>query len=107
MRDAAYVPPPAHLVRDLLTDLEAFANEDIKIPPLVMCALLHYQFETIHPYLDGNGRIGRLLIILYLCQKQVLPAPLLYLSAYLERNREEYFIANSTHCTRRATGIAG
>jgi Fic family protein len=91
VRDAAYVPPPAHLVRDLLSDFEAFANAEIKIPPLVTCAMLHYQFETIHPYLDGNGRIGRLLIILYLCQKQVLPAPLLYLSAYFERNREEYY----------------
>ncbi len=91
VRDASFVPPPPHLVRDLLGDLEAFANADLKIPPLITSAMLHYQFETIHPYLDGNGRIGRLLIILYLCQKQVLPVPLLYLSAYFERNRAAYY----------------
>ena len=91
VRTATFVPPPAQFVRDMLTHLELFVNADIKIPPLVVCAMLHSQFETIHPYLDGNGRIGRLLIILYLRHKRVLPAPLLYLSAYLERNRSEYY----------------
>ena len=61
------------------------------MPPLVRCALMHYQFEAIHPYPDGNGRIGRLLVVLFPCASGVLPTPLLYLSAYFERNREEYY----------------
>ena len=89
--EAHFVPPPAESVRDLLLDLERFVNEDPEMPPLIQCALMHYQFETIHPYFDGNGRIGRLLIVLFLCAKKVLPTPLLYLSAYLERNREAYY----------------
>jgi Fic family protein len=89
--DARFIPAPADLVRDLLTDLEVFLNEDLEMPPLVRCALMHYQFEAIHPYFDGNGRIGRLLIVLYLCAARVLPTPLLYLSAYLERNRQQYY----------------
>jgi Fic family protein len=89
--EARFVPPPPHLVRDLMEDLERFANENLKLPPLVQCALLHYQFETIHPYLDGNGRTGRLLITLFLCFKGMLPKPLLYLSAYFERNRQLYY----------------
>jgi Fic family protein len=91
LEEARFVPPPAEYVRDLLTDWELFLNEDIEMPPLVQCALMHYQFETIHPYLDGNGRIGRLLITLFLCAKEVLPTPLLYLSAYFERRRDEYY----------------
>ena len=89
--DARFVPAPPDQVRDLLTDLEVFLNEDLEMPPLVRCALMHYQFETIHPYFDGNGRVGRLLIVLYLCAANVLPTPLLYLSAYLERNRQQYY----------------
>ena len=88
--DARFIPPPASLAPDLLADWERFLNTDLEMPPLVRCALMHYQFEAIHPYLDGNGRIGRLLIILFLCAEGVLPAPLLYLSAYFERNRDEY-----------------
>jgi Fic family protein len=88
--DARYIPPPPELVPELMSDWEKFANGTEEMPPLVRCALMHYQFEAIHPYLDGNGRIGRLLIILFLCQKQVLPTPLLYLSAYFEKNRDEY-----------------
>ncbi|MBI2171812.1 MAG: Fic family protein [Chloroflexi bacterium] len=91
IEEARYVPPPADVVRDLLLDWERFANEDTLLPPLIACAMVHYQFEAIHPYLDGNGRVGRLLIILFLCAKGVLPAPLLYLSAYFERHREEYY----------------
>lgn len=88
---STYIPPPPSRVRDLLTDWESFVNEDPRMPPLVQCALMHYQFEAIHPYLDGNGRIGRLLIPLFLCAKAVLPTPLLYLSAYFERGRgDEY-----------------
>ncbi len=90
--DARFVPPPADLVRDLMLDWEKFVNEDIPtMPPLIQCALLHYQFEVIHPYLDGNGRLGRSLIMLFLCAKKILPTPLLYLSAYFERNRSLYY----------------
>ena len=89
--DARYIPPPPDAVWDGIGDLERFANEDLAIPPLVACGMLHYQFEAIHPYFDGNGRIGRLLIILYLCAKKVLPTPLLYMSAYFERDRSQYY----------------
>ena len=91
IEEANYGPPPAPLIRDLLQDLEAFVNFDSKLPPLVQCALMHYQFEAIHPYIDGNGRIGRLLIVLFLCAKGILPQPFLYLSAYFEKDRETYY----------------
>lgn len=91
IQDARFIPPPANRVLETLGDWERFANEPVEFPPLVQCALLHYQFEAIHPYLDGNGRIGRLLIILFLCAQGVLPTPLLYLSAYFERDRQEYY----------------
>jgi Fic family protein len=91
IRDALFVPPPAELVRDLLWDLEGFLNEDLVMPPLVQCALMHHQFETIHPYLDGNGRLGRLLITLLLSAREVMPTPLLYLSAFFERRRNDYY----------------
>ena len=91
IQEARFVPPPASLVPDLLSDWERFVNDDVEMPPLVQCALMHYQFEAIHPYFDGNGRIGRLLIILFLCVKDVLPKPLLYLSDYFDRNRGDYY----------------
>ena len=91
IEDARFIPPPGHLVAEAMADLERFINKNLEVPPLVQCALIHYQFEAIHPYLDGNGRIGRLLIALFLGAKQVLPTPLLYLSAYFERNRQEYY----------------
>ena len=92
IQQARFVPPPAHMLRDLIYDIEEFVNDaGLLIPPLVMCGMLHYQFETIHPYADGNGRIGRLLIILFLHGRSVLPAPLLYLSAYFERDRARYY----------------
>ena len=91
IEDARYVPPPGPLVRDLLQDWEGFINSDSMLPPLIQCAMMHYQFEAIHPYLDGNGRIGRLLIVLFLCAKGVLTQPLLYLSAYFERDRDAYY----------------
>ena len=91
IEEARYVPPPADLVRDLLFDWERFVNECDTLRPLFQCAMMHYQFEAIHPYLDGNGRIGRLLITLFLCAKKILPTPLLYLSAYFERDRSAYY----------------
>ena len=91
IEEARYIPPPANLLRDLLADWELFVNDRAKVPPLVKCALMHYQFEAIHPYPDGNGRIGRLLVVLFLCASKILETPLLYLSAYFERDREEYY----------------
>ena len=87
--EARFVPPPPSYVRDLMLDWEHFVNETGNLPPLIQCALMHYQFEAIHPYLDGNGRVGRLLIVLFLCAKQVLSTPLLYLSVYFESNRDQ------------------
>ncbi|MEU8631616.1 Fic family protein [Amycolatopsis sp. NPDC048633] len=92
IEDAQYVAPlPSH-IPDLLTDWENFVNDPAsKLPVLVRCALMHYQFETIHPFLDGNGRIGRLLIGIMLVNEQRLTRPLLYLSGYLENHRSEYY----------------
>lgn len=92
--NARYVPPPAHEVLGAMGALEKFLHNDpVKTPVLVKAALAHAQFETIHPFLDGNGRVGRLLITLLLCteEQQVMSRPLLYLSLYLKRNREEYY----------------
>ena len=89
--EARFVPPPPSYVRDLMLDWEHFVNETGNLPPLIQCALMHYQFEAIHPYLDSNGRVGRLLIVLFLCAKQVLSTPLLYLSVYFESNRDQYY----------------
>jgi Fic family protein len=91
--EARFVPAPPDQIRDLMSDLERFLNEPSELPPLVRCALAHYQFETIHPYFDGNGRLGRLLITLVLCEQRVLSQPLLYLSAFFERNRDRYYDA--------------
>lgn len=88
---AVFVPPLPDRLPDLLADWERFLHEDLAYPLLVKCALLHYQFETIHPFLDGNGRLGRLLMVFYLVQQGALPLPVLYLSAYLERNRRQYY----------------
>jgi Fic family protein len=88
--NALFVPPPVDLLEEALDDFELFLHQDIQLPILVRCALAHYQFETIHPFVDGNGRLGRLLIIFYLVERGVIPQPLLYLSAYFERNRDEY-----------------
>lgn len=90
--NARFVPPIADDVPELMSDLERFAhNADLHLPPLLKVALMHYQFETIHPFLDGNGRIGRLMVPLYLVSQNILKQPVLYLSDYLERNREEYY----------------
>ncbi len=91
IEEARFIPPPPSYVRDQLEDLERFVNERGEMPPLIQCALMHYQFEAIHPYLDGNGRIGRLLITLFLCERKVLSIPMLYLSAYFERDRDKYY----------------
>lgn len=90
LQNATYIPPAPDVLMDCLGEWEKFlhnANE----PPLVQAGLLHYQFEAIHPFLDGNGRVGRLLIILFLIERKVLAAPLLYLSAFFEATRREYY----------------
>ena len=89
--DAVYVPPPPDEVMSLLEDLVSFILEKDRLPPLIKIALIHAQFESIHPYLDGNGRMGRLLITYYLYWKNILSKPLLYLSVYLKKNRGEYY----------------
>lgn len=92
--NAYFVPPHQDDIADLLTDLEKFwHNDSIFVPHLIKCAITHYQFETIHPFCDGNGRIGRLLIPLYLISFKLLDKPSLYMSAYLEKNRNEYYEA--------------
>ena len=88
---AIFVPPPQDQVVRLVGELEKFINKNDSIHPLIKCALIHYQFETIHPFLDGNGRIGRLLIDLFLYWKQVIEKPLLYISLFFKLHRQEYF----------------
>lgn len=89
---AVYVPPPHTEIANLLTDFEMFINnEEVDTPDLIKIAILHYQFESIHPFLDGNGRIGRLLILLYIQSKGMLEKSCLYISDYIERNKDEYY----------------
>jgi len=87
---ASYIPPPPGEVQPCLAKWEKFLHESA-LPPLVTIALAHYQFEAIHPFLDGNGRVGRLLITLFLIERQILPTPLLYLSAFFEASRRDYY----------------
>ncbi|MGH7440056.1 MAG: Fic family protein [Polyangiaceae bacterium] len=89
--NAAFVPPPPHALGDALGAFEKYLHADDALPPLVRAGLLHVQFETIHPYLDGNGRIGRLLVTLLLEHWKLLTRPLLYLSLFLKRHRDEYY----------------
>ncbi|WP_299867487.1 Fic family protein [uncultured Hoeflea sp.] len=91
LKNAAFVPPHHEHVSDLMSDMERFLHdEDIMTPPLIKIAIAHYQFETIHPFLDGNGRLGRLMISLYLASEGLLSKPALYLSDYFERNKTAY-----------------
>ncbi|MBP6059827.1 MAG: Fic family protein [Candidatus Saccharicenans sp.] len=89
--EALYVPPSVDEMNEALASLEKYLNRKDNLPPLIRVGLVHYQFEAIHPFIDGNGRIGRLLIILLLCAWDILPQPLLYLSPYFESNRQAYY----------------
>ena len=91
IRDAEFVPPPPHEMLSALDNLEKFLHDSTSFPVLVHCGLAHAQFETIHPFFDGNGRVGRLLITLLLCERRVLRRPLLYLSCYLKAHRAQYY----------------
>ena len=91
LKNARYIPPNLEDMENAMSDLEKYINADDGTAPLVKAALLHYQFETIHPFLDGNGRVGRLLITLFLLEKKVLTVPALYISYFLKCNRLEYY----------------
>ncbi|MDW7662028.1 MAG: Fic family protein [Bacillota bacterium] len=91
IRNARYIPPNVEDMNDALYTLESFINEDQELDPFIKIGLIHYQFETIHPFLDGNGRVGRLLILLFLIEKRILSHEVLYISYFLKRNRYEYY----------------
>lgn len=91
LKDARYIPPNPEDMMNAMSDLEKYINENTEYDPLVRAALIHYQFETIHPFLDGNGRIGRLLILLYLMEQGLLKEPVIYVSYFLKKNQVEYY----------------
>ena len=91
LKDARYIPPNVEDMQNAMSDLEKFINENVDYDPLIRVALIHYQFETIHPILDGNGRIGRLLILLYLIEQGLLAKPVIYISYFLKKNQVEYY----------------
>lgn len=91
LKDARYIPPNVEDMQNAMADLEKYINENTDYDPLIRVALIHYQFETIHPFLDGNGRIGRLLILLYLMEQGLLAKPVIYISYFLKKNQIEYY----------------
>ena len=91
LKNARYIPPNVEDMTVAISDLEKYINSDDSLDVLIQAALIHYQFETIHPFLDGNGRVGRLLITLFLMEKKALNSPALYISYYLKKNRIEYY----------------
>lgn len=91
LKNARYIPPSPDDMIEAMSDLEKYINADNELDALIRAALIHYQFETIHPFLDGNGRVGRLLITLFLMEKKVLSTPALYISYFLKKNRVEYY----------------
>ncbi len=91
LKNARYIPPSPEDMKSAMSDLEKYIHSNDELDVLIRAALIHYQFETIHPFLDGNGRIGRLLITLFLMQEQVLSTPALYISCFLKKNRVEYY----------------
>jgi Fic family protein len=111
---ATFVPPPMPDMHTALDNLEKFLHDDHNVPALLHCGLVHAQFETIHPFLDGNGRVGRLLITFLLCQREILQRPLLYLSHFLRAHRAEYYErlmaigkAGLSFCARSSGGQSG
>lgn len=91
LKEARYIPPNVEDMQNAMSDLEKYINENVEYDPLIRVALIHYQFETIHPFLDGNGRIGRLLILLYLMGQGLLAKPVIYISYFLKKNQVEYY----------------
>ncbi|MEA4890081.1 MAG: Fic family protein [Clostridiaceae bacterium] len=91
LKEARYIPPNLDDMSDAMSALERYINENTQYDPLIRAALIHYQFETIHPFLDGNGRIGRLLILLYLMEQKLLSKPVIYVSYFLKKNQVEYY----------------
>jgi Fic family protein len=91
LNEAEFVPPPVPEMIEALSELEKYLHRDCPYPPLMRIGLIHAQFEIIHPFIDGNGRIGRLLISLLLVHWNLLPLPLLYLSVHFERHRQDYY----------------
>ncbi|MBX3258258.1 MAG: Fic family protein [Labilithrix sp.] len=89
--EASYVPPPVDLMHERLNDWERYLHDTEHVSTLVQAAVMHYQFEAIHPFQDGNGRVGRLMIALFLAERGLMPQPLLYLSAFFERHRSDYY----------------
>ena len=91
LREARYIPPNVEDMNDALNDLERYMNDGDDYDPLIRIALIHYQFETIHPFLDGNGRVGRLMILLYLMEQGYISKPIIYISFFLKKNQIEYY----------------